>query len=84
MTSTVTAITAIRRQHQPMLPPPVLDHEDVRLLELLGSGLPAGSVARRLGMSERTVRRRTRAVCDRLGVGTPIEAVVWAARRGLV
>jgi DNA-binding NarL/FixJ family response regulator len=83
MTSTVTAITAVRRQRESPHPP-VLDHEDVRLLELLGRGLPAGSVARRLGMSERTVRRRTRAVCDRLGVGTPIEAVVWAARRGLI
>ena len=63
---------------------PPLDAEDIRLLELLGRGLPAESVARRLGLSERTVRRRTRAICDRLGVSTAIEAVVWAARRGLV
>jgi DNA-binding NarL/FixJ family response regulator len=61
-----------------------LDPEDIRLLELLGRGLPAESVARHLGLSERTVRRRTRAICDRLGVSTAIEAVVWAARRGLV
>jgi DNA-binding NarL/FixJ family response regulator len=46
--------------------------------------LPIEAVARRLDLSERTVRRRTRAACDRLGVGTAIEAVVWAAHRGLL
>ena len=47
-------------------------------------GLPVDSVARRLDLSERTVRRRTRAACDRLGFGTAVEAIVWAARRGLL
>ncbi|MEV4202386.1 helix-turn-helix domain-containing protein [Micromonospora globbae] len=63
---------------------PVLDEEDLRLLRLLAAGLPVETVARRLGLSERTVRRRVRAVCDRLGVTAPIQAVVWAARRGLL
>jgi DNA-binding NarL/FixJ family response regulator len=61
-----------------------LSHQDVELLKLLAGGLPLDSVARRLGTSERTVRRRVKAVCDRLGVGTSIQAVAWAARRGLV
>ncbi len=61
-----------------------LSREDVELLGLLARGLPLEAVARRLGTSERTVRRRTKAICDRLGVTAPIEAVVWAARRGLV
>ncbi|MEV5695155.1 helix-turn-helix domain-containing protein [Micromonospora globbae] len=63
---------------------PVLDEEDLRPLRLLAAGLPVETVARRLGLSERTVRRRVRAVCDRLGVTAPIQAVVWAARRGLL
>lgn len=63
---------------------PVLDEEDLRLLRLLAAGLPVETVARRLGLSERTVRRRVRAVCDRLGVTAPIQAVVWAARQGLL
>ncbi|MEU5565231.1 helix-turn-helix domain-containing protein [Micromonospora musae] len=63
---------------------PVLDAEDLRLLRLLATGLPLETVARRMGLSERTVRRRVRAVCDRLGVAAPIQAVVWAARRGLL
>lgn len=63
---------------------PVLDEEDLRLLRLLATGLPLETVARRMGLSERTVRRRARAVCDRLDVAAPIQAVVWAVRRGLL
>ncbi|WP_213451643.1 helix-turn-helix domain-containing protein [Rhizomonospora bruguierae] len=63
---------------------PVLDEEDLRLLRLLAAGLPLETVARRLGLSERTVRRRVRAVCDRLGVSASIQAVVWAVRRGML
>jgi DNA-binding NarL/FixJ family response regulator len=37
-----------------------------------------------MNTSERTVRRRVRAICDRLGFTSSIQAVVWAARRGLV
>jgi DNA-binding NarL/FixJ family response regulator len=61
-----------------------LSREDVILLGLLAQGLPLDAVARRLRMSERTVRRRTRDICDRLGVAAPIQAVVWAARRGML
>ena len=59
-----------------------LTGEEAELLRLLARGLPLAAVARRLVTSERTVRRRIRTICDRLGVGTPIEAVVWAAQRG--
>ena len=52
---------------------PALSREDVALLSLLAEGLPLGAVARRLCTSERTVRLRT-----------PIQAVVWAAQRGIL
>jgi DNA-binding NarL/FixJ family response regulator len=61
-----------------------LSRPDLELLELLAGGLPLGAVARRMGTSERTVRRRVRGICDRLGLRSPIQAVAWAARRGLV
>jgi DNA-binding NarL/FixJ family response regulator len=61
-----------------------LSRQDVELLRLLAGGLPLDAVARRLNTSERTVRRRVRAICDRLGYPTSIQAVVWAARRGLM
>ena len=49
-----------------------LSSQDVELLRLLAQGLPLGSVAQRMRTSERTVRRRTRAICNRLGVGASI------------
>jgi DNA-binding NarL/FixJ family response regulator len=61
-----------------------LSNDDVALLRLLADGLPIEAVARRLRTSERTVRRRTRQICDRLEVGAPIQAVVWAAHHGVL
>jgi DNA-binding NarL/FixJ family response regulator len=63
---------------------PSLTREDIEVLTLLAQGLPLASVARRLHLSERSVRRRVRMICDRLGLRTSIQAVVWAAKRGLV
>lgn len=61
-----------------------LSREEVELLGMLARGMPLCAVARRMAASERTVRRRIKAICDRLGVGASIEAVVWAAQRGLL
>ena len=61
-----------------------LERHELDLLQRLAEGLPLEAIARRLELSDRTVRRRLRAICDRLGFATPIQAVVWAARRGLV
>ena len=59
----------------------------VALTQLAAGGAAAvalNAIARELGVSERTLRRRVRLICDRLGVKTPIEAVVWAARNRLI
>jgi DNA-binding NarL/FixJ family response regulator len=61
-----------------------LSHQDVELLKLLAGGLPLDAVARRMGTSERTVRRRVKGIRDRLGFSSSIQAVAWAARQGLV
>jgi len=58
--------------------------EELRILALLGAGLGLESVAARVAMSPRTLRRRLRGVCERLDVARPIQAIVWAARRGLI
>ncbi|MFI5610203.1 LuxR C-terminal-related transcriptional regulator [Amycolatopsis sp. FDAARGOS 1241] len=62
----------------------LLAREELDLLALFAEGLPLDLIARRLELSDRTVRRRLRSICDRLGFATPIQAVVWAARRGLL
>jgi DNA-binding NarL/FixJ family response regulator len=61
-----------------------LSRDDVELLGLLAGGLPLDAVARRLHTSDRTVRRRVKSICDRLGCRSSIQAVAWAARQGLV
>jgi len=61
-----------------------LSGPDVELLRMLADGLPLEAVARRMNASERTVRRRVRAICERLGFASSVQAVAWAARRGLV
>jgi DNA-binding NarL/FixJ family response regulator len=61
-----------------------LDAEEIELIRLLADGLVLDAVARRLALSERTVRRRIRALCDRFGVDTPVQVVVIAARNGVL
>lgn len=61
-----------------------LTHTEILALTYLATGMTAAAAARHLAISERTLRRRIRLACDRLDVNTPIEAVVWAAKRGLV
>jgi DNA-binding NarL/FixJ family response regulator len=62
----------------------LLTEEELAILRLAAEGLPLYSVARHVGMSPRTVRRRLRNLCDRLGVTHPVQAIVWAVRRGLI
>jgi DNA-binding NarL/FixJ family response regulator len=61
-----------------------LSRQDVEVLRLIAGGLPLDAVARRMNTSERTVRRRVKAICDRLGFASSIQVVVWAVRQGLV
>ena len=62
----------------------VLDEEELEIVRLLADGLVLDAIARRLALSERTVRRRIRALCDRFGVDAPVQVVVLAARCGVV
>jgi DNA-binding NarL/FixJ family response regulator len=60
------------------------DDLDVEILRLLSEGRTTEAIARRVGVSERTIRRRLRAMADEIGVDSPIEAVVHAVRAGLI
>jgi DNA-binding NarL/FixJ family response regulator len=72
------------RRDERTAPSAPLEDDQVALLRLLAQGVPVDVIGRRLDLSGRTVRRRCRAICDRLGVGTTVEAVVWAARKGII
>lgn len=61
-----------------------LAEDEIRALALLAKGFTADAAARELEISTRTLRRRCRDICDRLDVHTPVEAVVWAAKRSLI
>lgn len=64
--------------------PDRLSKLDVAILAELASGGSQSKVARHLGMSSRTIRRRLRQICNRLDVEAPIEAVAWAARHRII
>jgi DNA-binding NarL/FixJ family response regulator len=63
---------------------PAVTAEELTILTLMANGLTLDSVAIRVAMSPRTLSRRLRCVCDRLGVAHPIQAIVWAAHQGLI
>jgi DNA-binding NarL/FixJ family response regulator len=65
-------------------PAPLVSTDELTMLRLIAEGLPIDAVAHRMETSPRTVRRRMRNLCDRIGATCAIQAVVWAARRGLV
>ena len=59
-----------------------LDDRDRAILTLMGLGATDDTIARRLGMSRRTVVRRTARLLERLGASTRFQAGVQATRRG--
>ncbi|TMR88406.1 TrmB family transcriptional regulator [Nonomuraea basaltis] len=58
--------------------------EDRRLLALLAAGLKDDAIARQLGTSPRSLRRRLRHLLDELNAETRFQAGAQANRRGLV
>lgn len=56
---------------------------ELHVLRLMAEGDTIDVVARKLEISERTVRRRARRACDKVGCETTIEAIVWAVRNEL-
>jgi DNA-binding NarL/FixJ family response regulator len=57
---------------------------DLEILRRMAAGETIEALARHIGRSERTVRRRLRALADEIGVDTTIEVVIHAVRRHLI
>jgi hypothetical protein len=69
---------------EPVLPAVETPSEDDRLLSLLAAGLKDEAIGRQLGVSLRTVHRRTSELSAELGARTRFQAGVLAERRGLL
>ncbi|WP_067819450.1 helix-turn-helix transcriptional regulator [Nocardia inohanensis] len=63
-------------------PTEALDERDRAILTLMSMGATDDTIARRLGLSRRTVVRRTASLLERLGASTRFQAGVQATRRG--
>lgn len=57
---------------------------DQAILGLMASGLTDAAIAREVGLSPRTLQRRIRELCDRLGAQSRFQAGIQAARQGLI
>lgn len=62
---------------------PVLTPRESDVLRLVRQGLANKQIARRLGISERTVKAHLTSVFQRIGVADRTQAALWAERHGL-
>ena len=67
----------------PLSSSPQLTDREREVLTLVRLGLANKQIARRLGISERTVKAHLTSVFTRLGVADRTQAALWAERHGL-
>ena len=70
-------------QEEPASEDPLTDRE-MQVLQLIAGGLPNKGIARRLGISEHTVKFHVGSILGKLGAASRTEAVTLAAHRGLL
>jgi DNA-binding NarL/FixJ family response regulator len=58
-----------------------LTEREREVLDMVGDGLPNKTIARRLGISERTVKAHLTNIYQRLGVTDRTQAALWAQRQ---
>lgn len=63
---------------------PVVSEREAQVLQSLADGLTIPAIAARLGLSQHTVRNHLRGAMAKLDVHTSLDAVVHAARAGLI
>jgi DNA-binding NarL/FixJ family response regulator len=61
-----------------------LTPREIEVLELLAEGLPNKGIARRLGISDQTVKFHVASISGKLGAANRTDAVRRAVRRGLI
>jgi DNA-binding CsgD family transcriptional regulator len=78
------AILIAARQPEWEGPGQPLTAREIEVLELLTEGLPNKAIARRLGISDQTVKFHVAAICGKMGAANRTDVVRRAIRRGLV
>jgi DNA-binding NarL/FixJ family response regulator len=78
------AMARIIRGQRPEVARPAVSDREVEVLQCLADGMPIPAIARKLDLSQHTVRNHLRAVMAKLDVHTSLDAVVHGARAGLV
>jgi DNA-binding NarL/FixJ family response regulator len=76
-----TALIEARTQRRP---DEELSDREREVLGLVARGLPNKLIARRLGISEKTVKAHLTSVFRRIGVDDRTQAAIWARQHGLV
>ncbi len=71
------ALVAARRERRPDV---ALTAREREVLLLVGEGMANKNIARRLGISEKTVKTHLTSVFSALGVGDRVQAALWAER----
>lgn len=61
-----------------------LTHRELEVLQLLAEGIPNKQIAQRLGISDNTVKFHITTIFSKLGAHSRTEAVIRAARQGLI
>lgn len=62
---------------------PILSARELEIVALVADGMANKQIARRLGISEKTVKNHLTKIFSVLGVNGRTEAALWAARNGL-
>jgi DNA-binding NarL/FixJ family response regulator len=76
--------TLLLVESEPETPPTDLTAREREVLELLAAGLSNRAIGERLSISEHTAKFHVNAIRQKLGASTRTEAVVRAARLGLI
>jgi len=80
----ISAAVPRARGHEPVSLAEELTPREREVLKLLAEGLPNKSIAKRLGISEHTVKFHVNAIMGKLGAQSRTEAVIIATHLGLV
>ena len=75
------AATAVLQARAARPAAPELSQREREVLALLGDGLPNKLIARRLGISEKTVKAHLTRIFEALGVTDRTQAALWLQRR---